>query len=112
MHQSCPRLLDGEHPADGYPSGVALPDAGLDLPGECLFVADAAVQALLDDGADFDLGHIQSDQVLGREVEFQLAQDTPGLLWLKGAVQRRRLVCAEVVHDDSDHFSIWVVLQR
>ncbi len=81
--------VDGKHPMDAraFAIAAALPPGDL-RDQRCLF-GDAAGEALADRHADLDLDHVEPARMLGREVEFDPAQDAAGLGGGKALVQRR-----------------------
>jgi hypothetical protein len=70
--QLAPRILGCKPPLDLGAGGVACLFQFLDLALERLFVADAPVEALAREDAQFDLDHVQPTAVLRRVVELQL----------------------------------------
>jgi hypothetical protein len=72
-------LLSGELPFDARTGSVSLSLPGFDFDDEGLPFADAAIQTLAMQHADFDFHHIELARVLGRVMKLQALQDA---IWL------------------------------
>ena len=80
-----------------------------DLGFEPTALADAAVQTLAAQHADFDLDHIQPTGVFGRVVELQALQEAMRLWRGESLVQGAHAVGRKIVHDDLDAIRVGIV---
>ena len=80
-----------------------------DLGFEPTALADAAVQTLAAQHADFDLDHVQPTGVFGRVVELQALQEAMRLWRAESLVQGAHAVGRKIVHDDSDAIRVGIV---
>src|SRR6266496_4147045 len=98
-----------EAPVDPSVGGVAGGLPGGDLAFQRRAVAQPAVQALLGEHAQLDLGHVQPAAVLGPVLDLQLVGKPFGLGGFGRLVQRRRGVGVEVVLHEHDGLGVGVV---
>lgn len=101
--------LGCEHPIDSGARFVALFFPGGDFGDEAAFFVNAPVEALAAQDADFDFDHVQPTGVLGREVEFQAAQDAVGFWRRKGFVKCAGGMGREIVENDPDDIGVRVM---
>ena len=97
------RIGDRKSPINGRLLRVALVFPGRDFTLERCFVGDAAIEALLLEDAQFDLGHVQPTPMLGGIMKLELPGDPPRLGRLKRFLQRRDLMRIEIVQHDANH---------
>jgi hypothetical protein len=88
---------------------VALLFPGGDFGDEAIFFVNASVEALAAQDVDFDFDHVQPTGVLGREVEFQAAQDAVGFRRRKGFVKCAGGMGREIVENDPDDVGLGVM---
>ena len=75
-------------------------------------VIDSAVQALLDEHVEFDLGHIEPTAVLWRVMPFETPGETARLGGLEGFIKRGRSVRVEIVLNEDNPFGPGKMLIR
>src|SRR5262245_10137149 len=97
------RLSDREAPVNGSLLGVTLLFPRCDCTRECGFVGNTAVEALLLQDTEFDLGHIQPTPMLGGVMQLELPGDPPRFGRLKRFIERRDLMGIEIVQHDTNH---------
>ena len=102
------RIGDRKAPINGRLLRVALVFPGRDFTLERCFVGDAAIEALLLEDAQFDLGHVQPAPMLGGIMKLELPGAPPRLGRLKRFLQRRDLMRIEIVQHDANDCGFWI----
>ena len=81
-----------------------------DLRTECRCVRNASIKAFCPQCTELDLCHVQPTPMFWREVEFELAEQPPSLLWRKMFVEGVPLVRVQIIHYYPDAVGIRVVI--
>jgi hypothetical protein len=82
----------------------------LDFALERFFIWYSSVQTWPHHDAQLYFRHIHPTGVPGRVVKRKRAKYASGFLRRKSFIQRRPLVCIQMIHHHSHHFSLWVAL--
>ena len=102
-------LVGCEHPFDASAGGVALSYPCGDFLSEVIRVIDPAVETLAAQDTDLDFDHVEPTGVLRGVVEFQAAQNAPGIGGREGLVEGAGRMGRQVVLHDADARCLGIV---
>ena len=97
-----PGAVGGEHPLDVRAAVVALVFPCLDLADQTFALADAAIQALAAQHADFDFNHVQPAGMLRRIMKLQPLKHPVRLVRREGSIECTRGMRGQIVQNHPD----------